>query len=153
VRADNLILICKTKNTKMVKEKILVIGASGQIGVELTLALRKIYGNTNVIASDLREQNPLLEGTGPYVSLDVMNKEMLHVQVIRQGITQIYLLAAILSATGEKNPNLAWSLNMASLLNVLDIAKEENLHKVYWPSSIAVLALQAQNKTAHNKPL
>jgi nucleoside-diphosphate-sugar epimerase len=122
----------------MVKEKILVIGASGQIGVELTLALRKIYGNANVIASDLREQNPLLEGTGPYVSLDVMNKEMLHVQVIRQGITQIYLLAAILSATGEKNPNLAWSLNMASLLNVLDIAKEENLHKVYWPSSIAV---------------
>jgi nucleoside-diphosphate-sugar epimerase len=122
----------------MLKEKILVIGASGQIGVELTLALRKIYGNANVIASDLREQNPLLEGTGPYVSLDVMNKEMLHVQVIRQGITQIYLLAAILSATGEKNPSLAWNLNMQSLLNVLDIAKEENLHKVYWPSSIAV---------------
>jgi nucleoside-diphosphate-sugar epimerase len=122
----------------MVKEKILVIGASGQIGVELTLALRKIYGNSNVIASDLREQNPLLEGTGPYVSLDVMNKEMLHVQVIRQGITQIYLLAAILSATGEKNPGLAWHLNMQSLLNVLDIAREENLTKIYWPSSIAV---------------
>ncbi|MCP9750806.1 NAD-dependent epimerase/dehydratase family protein [Ferruginibacter sp. HRS2-29] len=122
----------------MVKEKILVIGASGQIGVELTMALRKIYGNANVIASDLREQNPLLEGTGPYVSMDVMNKEMLHVQVIRQGITQIYLLAAILSATGEKNPNLAWNLNMQGLLNVLDIAREEHLHKVYWPSSIAV---------------
>jgi nucleoside-diphosphate-sugar epimerase len=122
----------------MVKDKILVIGASGQIGVELTLALRKIYGNANVIASDLREQNPLLEGTGPYVSMDVMNKEMLHVQVIRQGITQIYLLAAILSATGEKNPNLAWNLNMQGLLNVLDIAREEKLAKVYWPSSIAV---------------
>ena len=122
----------------MVKERILVIGASGQIGVELTLALRKIYGDANVVASDLREENDLLKGTGPYVSLDVMNKEMLHVQVIRQGITQIYLLAAILSATGEKNPNLAWNLNMQSLLNVLDIAKEENLHKVYWPSSIAV---------------
>jgi nucleoside-diphosphate-sugar epimerase len=122
----------------MQKEKILVIGASGQIGVELTLALRKIYGNVNVIASDLREQNPLLEGTGPYVSIDVMNKEMLHVQVIRQGITQIYLLAAILSATGEKNPGLAWNLNMQGLLNVLDIAREEKLHKVYWPSSIAV---------------
>ncbi len=122
----------------MPKEKILVIGASGQIGVELTLALRKIYGNANVIASDLREENPLLAGTGPYVSMDVMNKEMLHVQVIRQGITQIYLLAAILSATGEKNPNLAWNLNMTSLLNVLDIAREEKLHKVYWPSSIAV---------------
>lgn len=128
----------KPEISTMIKDKILVIGASGQIGVELTIALRKIYGNANVIASDLREQNPLLEGTGPYVSLDVMNKEMLHVQVIRQGITQIYLLAAILSATGEKNPNLAWSLNMQSLLNVLDIAKEENLHKVYWPSSIAV---------------
>ena len=122
----------------MLKEKILVIGASGQIGVELTLALRKMYGNANVIASDLREENDLLKGTGPYVSLDVMNKEMLHVQVIRQNITQIYLLAAILSATGEKNPNLAWSLNMQSLLNVLDIAREENLQKVYWPSSIAV---------------
>ena len=122
----------------MQKEKILVIGASGQIGVELTLALRQLYGNQNVIASDLREQNPLLEGTGPYVSMDVMNKEMLHVQVIRQNITQIYLLAAILSATGEKNPNLAWNLNMQGLLNVLDIAREEKLHKVYWPSSIAV---------------
>ena len=122
----------------MTKQRILVIGASGQIGVELTLALRKIYGDINVIASDLREENPLLKGTGPYVSLDVMNKEMLHVQVIRQGITQIYLLAAILSATGEKNPNLAWRLNMQGLLNVLDIAREEHLHKVYWPSSIAV---------------
>ncbi|NCI47003.1 NAD-dependent epimerase/dehydratase family protein [Sediminibacterium soli] len=121
-----------------VKDKILVIGASGQIGVELTMALRKQYGNANVIASDLREQNPLLKDTGPYVSLDVMNKEMLHVQVIRQNITQVYLLAAILSATGEKNPNLAWHLNMQGLLNVLDIAREEKLHKVYWPSSIAV---------------
>lgn len=128
------------------KEKILVIGASGQIGVELTLALRKIYGNNNVIASDLREENPLLHGTGPYVSLDVMNKEMLHVQVIRQGITQIYLLAAILSATGEKNPSLAWNLNMQSLLNVLDIAKEEKLHKVYWPSSIAVFGPTSPRK-------
>jgi len=130
----------------MLKEKILVIGASGQIGVELTLALRKIYGNSNVVASDLREQNPLLEGTGPYVSLDVMNKEMLHVQVIRQNFTQIYLLAAILSATGEKNPNLAWHLNMQGLLNVLDIAREEKLHKVYWPSSIAVFGPTSPKK-------
>lgn len=126
------------KNEEMLKEKILVIGASGQIGVELTLALRKIYGDAQVVASDLREENSLLKGTGPYVSLDVMNKEMLHVQVIRQNITQVYLLAAILSATGEKNPGLAWHLNTQSLLNVLDIAREENLHKVYWPSSIAV---------------
>lgn len=137
----------------MVKEKILVIGASGQIGVELTLALRKIYGNANVIASDLREQNPLLQGTGPYVSMDVMNKEMLHVQVLRQGITQIYLLAAILSATGEKNPGLAWNLNMQGLLNVLDIAREEKLHKVYWPSSIAVLGPHRQRQIARSKLL
>lgn len=122
----------------MVKDKILVIGASGQIGVELTLALRKIYGNNNVIAADLREENDLLKGTGPYISIDVMNKEMLHVLVIRQNITQIYLLAAILSATAEKNPNLAWHLNMQSLLHVLDIAREEKLSKIYWPSSIAV---------------
>jgi nucleoside-diphosphate-sugar epimerase len=122
----------------MIKDKILVIGACGQIGVELTLELRKIYGGANVVASDLRAENDLLKGTGPYVSLDVMNKEMLHVQVIRQNITQIYLLAAILSATGEKNPHLAWSLNMQSLLNVLEIAKDENVHKIYWPSSIAV---------------
>jgi nucleoside-diphosphate-sugar epimerase len=122
----------------MKKEKILVIGASGQIGVELTLALRKIYGGAQVVASDLREENELLKGTGPYVSIDVMNKEMLHVQILRQNITQVYLLAAMLSATGEKNPPLAWHLNMQSLLNVLDIAKEEQLTKVYWPSSIAV---------------
>ncbi|MEN9951595.1 MAG: hypothetical protein RLY85_2347 [Bacteroidota bacterium] len=122
----------------MKKDRILVIGASGQIGVELTLALRKIYGGANVVASDLREENELLKGTGPYVSLDVMNKEMLHVQIIRQNITQVYLLAAILSATGEKNPPLAWNLNMQSLLNVLDIAKEEKLDRIYWPSSIAV---------------
>jgi len=130
----------------MVREKILVIGASGQIGVELTLALRKIYGNVNVVASDLREENELLKGSGPYVSLDVMNKEMLHVQVIRQNITQIYLLAAILSATGEKNPSLAWHLNMQGLLNVLDIAREEKLQKVYWPSSIAVFGPTSPKK-------
>lgn len=130
----------------MVKDKILVIGASGQIGVELTLALRKIYGGNNVIAADLREENDLLKGTGPYISIDVMNKEMLHVLVIRQNITQIYLLAAILSATAEKNPNLAWHLNMQSLLNVLDIAREEKLTKIYWPSSIAVFGPTSPRK-------
>ena len=130
----------------MIKEKILVIGASGQIGVELTLELRRLYGGANVVASDLREENELLKGTGPYVSLDVMNKEMLHVQVIRQNITQIYLLAAILSATGEKNPSLAWNLNMQSLLNVLEIAKNEKLTRVYWPSSIAVFGPTSPKK-------
>lgn len=137
----------------MAKEKILVIGASGQIGVELTLALRKIYGANNVIASDLREENALLHGSGPYVSLDVMNKEMLHVQVIRQGVTQIYLLAAILSATGEKNPGLAWHLNMQGLLNVLDIAREERLSKVYWPSSIAVFGPTSPKQNCPQKTI
>mgnify|MGYP001796159063 CR=1 FL=1 len=108
--------------------------------------VRKIYGGHNVVAADLREKNDLIKGTGPYVSLDVMNKEMLHVQVIRQGITQIYLLAAILSATGEKNPSLAWHLNMQSLLNVLDIAKEEKLTRVFWPSRISVFG-----HTSHKK--
>ncbi len=119
-------------------EKILVVGACGQIGVELTLQLRKIHGEGVVIASDLREEHALLKGTGPYVSLDIMNKETFHVLVLRYNITQVYLLAAILSATGEKNPALAWHINMQSLLNVLEVAKEENLAKVYWPSSIAV---------------
>lgn len=130
----------------MIKDKILVIGASGQIGVELTLALRNIYGNANVIASDLRDEHELLKGTGPYVTLDVTNKEMLHVQIIRQNITQVYLLAAILSATGEKNPNLAWNINMQGLLNVLDVAREERISKVYWPSSIAVFGPTSPKK-------
>ena len=120
------------------RQRILVIGACGQIGVELTLALRQIHGGNDVIASDLRDEHGLLRGTGPYVGLDVMNKEMLHVLVIRHNITQIYLLAAILSATGEKSPGLAWHINMQSLIHVLEIAKEEGLHRVYWPSSIAV---------------
>lgn len=137
----------------MSKEKILVIGACGQIGVELTLELRRIYGGSAVVASDLREENQLLKGTGPYVSLDVMNKEMLHVQVIRQNITQVYLLAAMLSATGEKNPGLAWHLNMQSLLNVLDIAKEEKLSKVYWPSSIAVFGPTSPKKNCPQKTI
>jgi nucleoside-diphosphate-sugar epimerase len=131
------------------KEKILVIGACGQIGVELTMALRKIHGNENVLASDLREEHELLKGTGPYVTCDVMNKESLHVLIIRHNITQVYLLAAILSATGEKNPSMAWHINMQSLLNVLEIAREEKLTKIYWPSSIAVFG---PNSPKHNTP-
>jgi nucleoside-diphosphate-sugar epimerase len=122
----------------MITEKILVVGACGQIGVELTLQLRKMYGGANVVASDLREEHPMLKGTGPYIPMDIMNKETFHVLVLRYNITQVYLLAAILSATGEKNPHLAWNLNMGSLMNVLEVAKEEKLHKIYWPSSIAV---------------
>jgi nucleoside-diphosphate-sugar epimerase len=135
----------------IVKEKVLVIGACGQIGVELTTELRRLYGANNVVASDLRDEHELLKGTGPYVSCDVMNKEMLHVLIIRHNITQVYLLAAILSATGEKNPGLAWHINMQSLLNVLEIAKEEKLSKIYWPSSIAVFGATSprQNTPQH----
>ncbi len=133
----------------MATDKILVIGACGQIGVELTAALRNLFGNENVIASDLREEHPLLVGTGPYVTCDVMNKELL-VSIIRQHhITQVYLLAAISSATGEKNPGLAWQINMQSLLNLLDIARDEKLEKLYWPSSIAVFG---PNSPKQNTP-
>src|SRR5436190_17708723 len=86
----------------MVKEKILVIGACGQIGVELTLALRKIYGGDNVIATDIKGEHPLLTGTGPYAVLNAMDGAAIHEMVKKENITQIYLLAALLSATGEK---------------------------------------------------
>ncbi|MGF7231983.1 NAD-dependent epimerase/dehydratase family protein [Arachidicoccus sp.] len=120
------------------KERILIIGAGGQIGVELTLALRKIYGKENVIASDLKDENYLLTGTGPFMHIDAMNKSGLQQTVQKEKITQIYLLAAVLSAVGEKNPLMAWNINMQTLLNVLEIAREEKLTKIYWPSSIAV---------------
>jgi nucleoside-diphosphate-sugar epimerase len=118
------------------KDKVLVIGACGQIGVELTAALRTIYGTDGVIASDLKDPHPLLKD-GPFVHLDVMNKTAIFDLVKKEGITQIYLLAAILSATGEKNPQMAWNINMKSLLAIFEMAEQEKL-KIYWPSSIAV---------------
>lgn len=122
----------------MPKEKILIIGACGQIGVELTLALRSIYGDSNVLATDIREEHELLAGTGPYQVLDAMDGAAISETIRKNNITQVYLLAALLSATGEKNPKKAWDINMQSLLQLLDIAVAEKLNKVYWPSSIAV---------------
>jgi nucleoside-diphosphate-sugar epimerase len=119
-------------------EKILVIGASGQIGTELTLALRLHYGGEMVIAADLKREADLLKGTGPFLPLDIMDKEILRVQVRRHEIKTIYLLVAMLSAAGEKNPMLAWHLNMQSLLHTLEVAREEGVKKIFWPSSIAV---------------
>lgn len=119
-------------------EKILIVGACGQIGVELTLALRKLHGNDNVLATDLKDEHPLLKGTGPFKNLDALDHEAMRALVKSEGITQIYLLAALLSATGEKNPKKAWDINMQSLIQVLDIGVEEKLNKIYWPSSIAV---------------
>ncbi|MBL7704238.1 MAG: NAD-dependent epimerase/dehydratase family protein [Taibaiella sp.] len=119
-------------------EKVLVIGAGGQLGVELTLALREKFGKDNVIASDIREPHVLLAESGPFIQLDVMNSNAVAAVVKKESITQIYLLAAILSATGEKNPLWAWDINMKSLMNVLDICVEHKVSKLYWPSSIAV---------------
>lgn len=114
------------------------MGAGGQIGVELTAALRDIYGKDNVVATDIREAHPLLDGQGPYYTLDATNADDTLALVRKEGITQIYLLAALLSATGEKNPHKAWEINMKSLLQVLEIGVQEKLTKIYWPSSIAV---------------
>jgi nucleoside-diphosphate-sugar epimerase len=120
----------------MRKTRILLIGAGGQLGSELTQGLRPIYGVDNVIASDVREApGPLKDG--PYLKFDVLQRDKLFEIIRKNEITQIYHLAALLSATGEKDPRWAWKLNMDSLLYVLEAALELKLDKVYWPSSIA----------------
>jgi nucleoside-diphosphate-sugar epimerase len=116
-------------------DTILVIGACGQIGSELTLALRTQY---HVIASDLKEPSYEIQNSGPFERLDVLNKNGIHEIVKKHKVTQIYHLAAILSATGEKNPEMAWRINMKGLLNVLNVCIEENISKLFWPSTIAV---------------
>lgn len=118
------------------KEKILIIGAGGQIGVELTQNLSAIYGAEQVIPSDLRDAG--LFQKNHFEVLDALNKDALFELVKKQGITQVYHLAALLSATGEQNPMFAWKLNMESLFHVLDLAKEKHIRQIYWPSSIAV---------------
>ncbi|RUA30632.1 MAG: NAD-dependent epimerase [Bacteroidetes bacterium] len=117
---------------------ILVIGANGQLGTELTAELRAIYGSANVIASDIQAPRKEPLPNEPFEQLDVMNAEKLAKIVDQYKITEIYMLAAILSAKGEQNPIFAWDLNMQSLLNVLEVAREKKLSKIYWPSSIAV---------------
>ncbi|MCX6156444.1 MAG: NAD-dependent epimerase/dehydratase family protein [Ignavibacteriota bacterium] len=119
-------------------EKILVIGSAGQIGSELTLALRKNYGEDNVFATDIKQApKDVVEG-GPFQILDVMNEKNLIHFVIRNKITQVYHLAAVLSGNAEKLPLQAWDINMRSVLNVLDLGREIGLKKIFWPSSIAV---------------
>lgn len=121
------------------KDTILVIGSSGQIGTELVMDLRSLFGNNQVIASDIRPSSSkeLLE-SGPFEIIDVMNQNRLIEVVKKYNVTQVYLLAALLSATAEKNIELGWSLNMQSLSNVLELARHKHIKKVYWPSSIAV---------------
>ncbi|MFA7272688.1 MAG: NAD-dependent epimerase/dehydratase family protein [Crocinitomicaceae bacterium] len=119
-------------------KKVLVIGAAGQIGVELTLELRKRFGKEAVVASDVREECPDLISDGAYVKLDILDREGVRNYIINESITEVYLLAALLSATAEKNPDFAWKLNMEGLFTILDLAKEGYLKKIFWPSSIAV---------------
>ena len=120
----------------MGKPRILLIGAGGQLGSELAVALRHLYGTDQVIATDIRESKDARE-QGPFELLDVMQVDQLHQIIRKYGVTQIYHLAAVLSATGEKDPRRAWNLNMESLIHVLEAAREHALDKVYWPSSIA----------------
>ena len=126
-------------------DKILVIGSSGQLGTELVQYLRIVYGTENVIASDVKMSEQAKEG--PFEIIDVLNAQGLFEIVKRYNITQIYLLAALLSATAEKMPKFAWDLNMNGLFNVLDLAKEKIIEKIYWPSSIAVFG---PNTPKHN---
>ena len=120
-------------------ENILVIGAAGQIGSELTLALRKVHGNNHVFATDIKEAPDYIKNSGPFQFLDVMDDKHLIHFVIRNKITQIYHLAAVLSSNAEKLPLQAWNINMSSLMNVLEVAKMvDEVRKVFWPSSIAV---------------
>jgi len=117
---------------------ILIIGACGQIGTELTYTLRKKYGADQVIASDIREGNEALMSSGPFEILDATNYDKLEEVIAYYEINEIYLMAAMLSATAEKFPMRAWNLNMSTLFNVLNLAKDKKIDKIFWPSSIAV---------------
>lgn len=122
----------------MKRDNVLIIGAKGQIGAELTTALRRLHGDSYVVAADLGAPREEERSKGLYEQLDVLDKKALSAVISRYNITQIYLLAAKLSATGEKDPLGAWNLNMQGLLNTMDLAKEKGIAKVFWPSSIAV---------------
>mgnify|MGYP001258101492 FL=1 len=116
-------------------KKILVIGSSGQIGTELVEGLRARFGNESVLAGDIKE--PQVKQDGPFVMVNAMDRHGIERILDKHGITEVYLLAALLSATAEKDPAFAWKLNMESLLIILELAREGRLQKVYWPSSIA----------------
>ncbi len=122
----------------MATPKILIIGACGQIGSELTQRLREIYGEEQVIASDIRKGTQDVFKTGAFEELNAMDKEAIEAVLDKYQITDVYLLAAMLSAKAEQNPELAWNLNMTSLFHILNFAKEKKIQKVFWPSSIAV---------------
>ena len=129
--------------------KSIVIGASGQIGSELTLELRKRFGNENVIAGDIKNSPDDVMNSGPFESLDVMDNNRLLEVFKTHKIDTVYLLAAMLSGNAEKNPKKAWDLNMKSMLSVLDMAKDGIIKKLFWPSSIAVFGPTTPH---HNTP-
>lgn len=120
------------------KKHILIIGACGQIGTELTMALREKHGNDNVVASDIREGSDSLMANGPFEILDATDYDALEEVIAYYDISEVYLMAAMLSATAEKFPMRAWNLNMNSLFNVLNLGKEKKVDTIFWPSSIAV---------------
>lgn len=119
------------------KEQVIILGSNGQIGTELATVLRSKYGQTQVVTSDIR-QPQLPDAAGLFETIDVLDRRALHALFSKYRPTQVYLLAAILSATGEKLPRQAWDLNINGLLNVLDLSLEYGVSKVFWPSSIAV---------------
>lgn len=119
-------------------DTILVIGSNGQIGTELVTELRRIHNVNQVVACDIRRPDYDTKNAGPFEFVNVLDKENLKAIFSKYKPTQVYLLAALLSATGEQNPKLAWDLNMNGLLNVLDFAIDFGTKRVYWPSSIAV---------------
>ncbi|GAA4800781.1 NAD-dependent epimerase/dehydratase family protein [Litoribaculum gwangyangense] len=118
--------------------KILIIGACGQIGSELTFKLRNIYGDNNVIASDISYSNPDIVNSGIFEIVDAQDYASVKICVEKHDVDTVYLMAAMLSATGEKYPMKAWDLNMTSLFHVLNLARAKFIKKVFWPSSIAV---------------
>ena len=118
--------------------KILIIGSSGQIGTELVLKLRQLYGDKNVVASDIRFGNYEVMKSGPFEILDATNKNEVLRVIQKYEIEDVYLMVAMLSAIAEQKPQKAWDLNMNTLFNVLNLAKEGFIKKIFWPSSIAV---------------
>jgi len=129
--------------------KILIIGACGQIGTELTHKLREIYGTENVIASDIRKLDTNVVTSGPFEVVNALDFNQVESLIEKHQIEEVYLMAALLSATAEKNPAFAWDLNMNSLFHVLNLAKAGKIKKIFWPSSIAVFG---PTTPKHNTP-